>query len=58
MTAAFKEWAIICDTLASGGQSIILRKGGIHESRDGFSFNHPEFFLFPTPLRTICKIPG
>jgi hypothetical protein len=48
MSIAFKEWAIICDTLGSGGQSIILRKGGIHEGRDGFSFKHPEFFLFPT----------
>ena len=48
MSIAFKEWAIICETLGSGGQSIILRKGGIHEGRDGFSFKHPEFFLFPT----------
>jgi len=48
MSIAFKEWAIICDTLGSGGQSIILRKGGIHEGRDGFSFKHAEFFLFPT----------
>jgi hypothetical protein len=48
MSIAFKEWAIICDILGSGGQSIILRKGGIHEGRDGFSFKHPEFFLFPT----------
>jgi hypothetical protein len=48
MSIAFKEWAIICETLGSGAQSIILRKGGIHEGRDGFSFKHPEFFLFPT----------
>ena len=48
MSTAFKEWAIICDTLGAGGQSIILRKGGIHEGRDGFSFKNPEFFLFPT----------
>lgn len=48
MSIAFKEWAIICDTLGSGAQSIILRKGGIHEGRDGFSFKYAEFFLFPT----------
>jgi len=48
MSIAFKEWAIICQTLGSGRQSIILRKGGIHEGREGFSFKHPEFFLFPT----------
>jgi hypothetical protein len=48
MSIAFKEWAVICDVLGAGEQSIILRKGGIHEGRDGFSFKHGEFFLFPT----------
>jgi hypothetical protein len=48
MSTAFKEWAIICETLGAGTQSIILRKGGIHEGRDGFSFKHNEFYLFPT----------
>ncbi len=45
---AFKEWQVICDALASGRQSILLRKGGIHEGRKGFSFAHESFFLFPT----------
>ncbi len=44
----FKEWQVVCDALASGRQSIILRKGGIHEGRDGFSFANQSFFLFPT----------
>ncbi len=44
----FKEWQIVCDALASGRQSILLRKGGIHEGRQGFSFAHEAFFLFPT----------
>jgi hypothetical protein len=44
----FKEWAIVCEALGRGAQSIILRKGGIAEGRDGFSFQHREFFLFPT----------
>jgi hypothetical protein len=44
----FKEWQVVCDALASGRQSIILRKGGIHEGRAGFSFAHESFFLFPT----------
>jgi hypothetical protein len=50
MSAAigFKEWQVVCDALASGRQSIILRKGGIHEGRQGFSFAHDSFFLFPT----------
>jgi len=44
----FKEWQVVCDALANGRQSIILRKGGIHEGREGFSFAHDSFFLFPT----------
>lgn len=48
MSIAFKEWAVICEALGRGEQSIILRKGGIHEGREGFSFKHPEFYLFPT----------
>ena len=44
----FKEWALVCEALGTGRQSIILRKGGIAEGRDGFSFQHREFFLFPT----------
>jgi hypothetical protein len=47
-SVGFKEWAIVCDALGDGRQSIILRKGGIAEGRDGFAFRHPEFFLFPT----------
>lgn len=45
---AFKEWQVVCDALATGRQSILLRKGGIHEGRQGFSFAHESFFLFPT----------
>ena len=44
----FKEWSLVCDALGRGEQSIILRKGGIAEGREGFSFRHGEFFLFPT----------
>ncbi len=47
-TIGFKEWQVVCDALASGRQSVILRKGGIHEGRQGFSFAHESFFLFPT----------
>ena len=45
---AFKEWQVVCDALASGRQKILIRKGGIHEGREGFSFAHDAFFLFPT----------
>ena len=47
-SVGFKEWSIVCDALGRGEQSIILRKGGIAEGREGFSFRHREFFLFPT----------
>lgn len=48
MSVAFKEWALVCEALGDGRQSIILRKGGIAEGRAGFAFQHSEFFLFPT----------
>ena len=48
----FKEWAFICDALVQGVQTIVLRKGGIHEGRGGFEFKHREFFLFPTWFHT------
>lgn len=44
----FKEWALVCEALGNGRQSVIIRKGGIAEGRDGFAFQHREFFLFPT----------
>jgi hypothetical protein len=48
MNIGFKEWALVCQELAAGRQSIILRKGGIAEGREGFRFQHAEFLLFPT----------
>src|SRR3982751_5907895 len=44
----FKEWSVVCEALGHGRQSIILRKGGVAEGREGFSFKHSKFFLFPT----------
>lgn len=52
-SVGFKEWQIVCDALASGRQSILLRKGGIHEGRQGFSFAHEAFFLFPTRFHVL-----
>jgi hypothetical protein len=48
MSMAFKEWALVCEALGSGEQSVLLRKGGIAEGRGGFGFDHDEFYLFPT----------
>jgi hypothetical protein len=44
----FKEWAIVCNSIALGETSLLIRKGGIAEGRDGFRFKHERFFLFPT----------
>ncbi|MEO7934107.1 MAG: DUF1802 family protein [Chthoniobacterales bacterium] len=48
MTNGFKEWALVCAALADGTTSLILRKGGIAEGRDGFRFKHDAFVLYPT----------
>ena len=48
MRTAFKEWAIIIDALGRGEQIIILRKGGIHEGRNGFQMSQSKFWLFST----------
>ena len=45
---ALKEWASVCSALAKGEATVLLRKGGILEKRDGFELEHREFFLFPT----------
>lgn len=48
LTVAFKEWAIVVDALGQGEQIIILRKGGIHETRGQFRPEQDTFWLFPT----------
>lgn len=48
MSIGFKEWALVCEALGRGDQSVIIRKGGIAEGRAGFRFEHNAFFLFPT----------
>ena len=58
-SVGFKEWALVCEALGRGEQTVILRKGGIAEGRDGFWFKHPEFFLFPTFFHEqIVKVRG
>ena len=47
-SVGFKEWALVCAALGAGRQSVIIRKGGLAEGRDGYAFRHREFFLFPT----------
>ncbi len=45
---ALKEWAVICQALADGKQSLLLRKGGIAESGGDFQLEHTRFWLYPT----------
>jgi hypothetical protein len=45
---AFKEWALICESIFRGETSLIFRKGGIAEGRSGFHFRFGRFFLYPT----------
>ena len=48
LSIAFKEWAVICEALAAGRQSLIIRKGGISEAGGVFRPEHSEFLLYPT----------
>jgi hypothetical protein len=43
---ALKEWSAAVQALLDGRQTVLLRKGGIHEKR--FSLAAGEFLLFPT----------
>lgn len=45
---SLKEWAIVCQALATGTQTILVRKGGIDEGPAGFAPTYPEFWLLPT----------
>lgn len=48
MAIGFKEWALVCEALVAGKTSLIIRKGGIAEGREGFRFKHVDFVLLPT----------
>ena len=43
---ALKEWAAVVHALLDGRQTVLLRKGGIHEKR--FSVRGSRFVVFPT----------
>jgi hypothetical protein len=51
----FKEWALVCDSMLRGETSLIFRKGGIAEGREGFRFKFERFFLFPTYFHEQIK---
>jgi hypothetical protein len=45
---ALKEWSIVCRALEEGKQSVLLRKGGILEYKDGFEISQKIFVVYPT----------
>jgi len=45
---ALKEWAVVCDALKSGQQSVLLRKGGIIEETRDFQLVEQRFLMYPT----------
>lgn len=45
-TTALKEWSAAVHALLDGRQTVLLRKGGIHEKR--FTVTSGRFLLFPT----------
>jgi len=47
---ALKEWAVVCAALGDGRQSLLLRKGGIHERGPDHTFvaEHRRFVMLPT----------
>ncbi|AFZ67469.1 DUF1802 family protein [Deinococcus peraridilitoris] len=47
---ALKEWDAQVRALLSGEVSLLLRKGGIMETHDGFEVEHRSFLLYPTFL--------
>lgn len=47
-STALKEWAVICAALREGLQTVLLRKGGIHDRGGVFSPEHRAFWLYPT----------
>ena len=48
MIQGFKELASVCQAIATGQQSVLLRKAGIRESTSESGFGTKSFFLLPT----------
>ena len=47
---ALKEWDSQVQALVKGDTALIIRKGGIIETRDQFELEHRSFWLYPTFL--------
>lgn len=44
----FKEWAVVCEALATGRQNLLIRKGGISEENGEFRPQHSRFWMLRT----------
>jgi len=52
---ALKEWAVVVQALGTGRQSVLLRKGGLHERQSRFATEPKEFFFFPTYVHQMAQ---
>jgi len=52
---ALKEWAVVVHALGTGKQTVLLRKGGLHERHGRFATDPTEFFLFPTYVHQMTQ---
>ena len=48
MTQGFKELSSVCQAIATGQQSVLLRKAGIRETTSESGFGTKSFYLLPT----------
>lgn len=48
MIQGFKELASVCQAIAAGRQTVLLRKAGLRESTSESGFSTPSFYLLPT----------
>ncbi|MGL4554809.1 MAG: DUF1802 family protein [Gemmataceae bacterium] len=55
---ALKEWESIRAALRDGRQSLLLRKGGIHEPGGAFRVEHGRFWIYPTFMHQGDERPG
>lgn len=55
-TPGLKEWGAAIHGLLDGRQTVLLRKGGIHEKR--FAVDAEQFVLFPTVVHSPRSASG
>lgn len=53
---ALKEWAVVCEAIRRGRQSLLFRTGGISEQNGRFEMKHPCFWLFPTRFHQAAEL--